>query len=307
MEHVLGLDGGGTKTDLAVIDCAGSVISRRQMQGLDPTKGPEWEAVLAGIATTVGPVTTAVLGLPFHGEVAQISARQTEIATSLFGASACVMNDVAVAFDGAFAGADGVLVLAGTGSMAWSRGPLGVHRVGGWGECFGDEGSAFWIGREALRQISQQLDGRRPRTTFADAMLSRIGIGANDLIGWTYGLANKRALIAALAVTVSALARAGDADAAALMTKAASHLSHLGLTAQRLCGLALGWSFAGGVMNDAVVRDGLTKAMGAAPVAPILPPVGGAVLAAARAAGWETGDDFIARLKVGLTDEMQRP
>ena len=302
MGRVLGLDGGGTKTDAVVVDSTGHVLARQRTDGLDPTLGIGWEAALSDIAKRLGPVTAAVLGLPFHGEIADLSARQTALAAALFGPGSRVVNDVAVAFEGASAGADGVLVLAGTGSMAWSRGPLGEHRVGGWGDAFGDEGSAYWIGRTALARISHQLDGRIAATGFADAMLTRLGIGGSDLIRWTYGLENQRAGIAALAATVSNLALQGSADAKAIMTDAAQHLAELGLTAARLCGEPHRWSFAGGAMSDATLMNVLTSAMGCTPTPPELPPVGGAALAAAKAAGWDIGPDFIARLKAELTE-----
>lgn len=302
---VLGLDGGGTKTDVAVVDRSGRVLTRARFGGLDPTAGPDWEQHLAGIAAKVGPVTAAVLGLPYYGEIAPVSARQCAVAAALFGPNNRVQNDVAVAFEGALAGADGVLILAGTGSMAWARGPDGEHRVGGWGDVFGDEGSAWWIGRAALNLISQQLDGRQPVRGFADAMLTKIGIAEGDLISWTYGLPNPRANIAGLAELVSALAQAGDADALALMQDAARQLAQLGLTAARLCSAPLCWSTAGGVMRDPTVRGVLAASMGCAPTLPILPPVGGAVLRAAKAAGWDTGPEFIARLKSELDQNPQ--
>ena len=83
MEKILGLDGGGTKTDVAVIDRAGAVLDSRRTDGLDPTPGSQWEAVLADIATSLGPVTTAVLGLPYHGDVSETSARQPAVSASL--------------------------------------------------------------------------------------------------------------------------------------------------------------------------------------------------------------------------------
>ena len=303
MGHVLGLDGGGTKTDVVVADHNGTVIARLHGEGLDPTQGEHWEAMLAATAEQAGPVKAAVLGLPFHSEIAAVSARQSAIAARLFGVDSCVVNDVAVAFEGAFAGGDGVLLLAGTGSMAWSRGPLGVHRVGGWGDAFGDEGSAYWIGREALARISQELDGRSPTSGFATVLLGRMGIAAGDLIGWTYRVKNPRTGIAGLAATVSDLAQGGSAEAVAIMAAASDCLALHGLTAMRLCGTArpAAWSFAGGVFNDTSLRDGLTAAMGCAPTPPVLPPVGGAVLMAAKAAGWDTGPDVIARLAAGLT------
>lgn len=304
MARVMGLDGGGTKTDAVVVDMDGHVIARKRTDGLDPMAGSAWKATLSGIAAELGPFTASVLGLPYHGEMVEISAEQSALATKLFGPQSIVLNDVAVAFEGALAGAGGVLVLAGTGSMAWSRGPLGQHRVGGWGDIFGDEGSAFWIGREALARVSEQLDGRSAATGFATAVLERLSIGAAELIGWTYGLKNPRARIASLAAFVSELADAGSADARAIMTAAGVHLGRHGLTAARLCGASdpASWSFAGSVMKDRTVRDALINAMGSAPVSPVLSPVGGAVLAAARAAGWRTSRDFIETLRAELSE-----
>jgi glucosamine kinase len=302
MDQVLGLDGGGTKTEAIVVDRLGRIIERHLGEGLDPTAEDGWETRLERIAASFGPVAAAVLGLPYHGEIAAVTARQTALAKTLFGLHATVMNDVAVAFEGAFAGDDGVLILAGTGSMAWARGPLGVHRVGGWGDAFGDEGSAYWIGREALALISQQLDGRKPLSAFADGVLKFLRIDGKDLIAWTYSAGNQRARIASLAAHVSDLAVSGDKNASILLEHASDHLAQLGLTAARLSGAppSFKWSVAGGVMRDRTVAKALTKTIGFPPVHPILPPVGGAALAAAKAAGWTVDSDFIARLKQDL-------
>jgi glucosamine kinase len=307
MDSVLGIDGGGTKTDVALVDRSGRVLRRMRAVGLDPTGDSDWVAVLEALAAELGPVGSVVLGLPYHGEIAEISQKQTHVASRVFGAGAQVLNDVEVAFDGALAGEDGVLILSGTGSMAWSRGPLGTHRVGGWGDLFGDEGSAFWIGREALRQVSGALDGRRANRSFAEALLARIGIASDELSAWAYGASSHRVRIAALAAEVSALASHGDPEAQGLMVGAAEHLAEQALTAARLCGSSGAWSFAGSVMADPLVQQTLEKRMGRAPAAPVLPPVGGSILRAARTAGWETGAGFIAALKAGLAERDRVP
>lgn len=301
--RILGLDGGGTKTDLAVVDATGAVIHRQMAQGLDPTAGDGWQDQLAALAATLVRVDAAVLGLPYHGEIPAISARQSALGVALFGPNCAVVNDVAVAFEGAFAGADGVLILSGTGSMAWARGPAGVIRVGGWGDAFGDEGSAYWIGREALASVSRHLDGRQDSAAFSQLLLQRLGIAAADLSTWTYGQSQPRVAIAAVARQVSALADSGVPQARALMQAAAAQLAALGHTAARLSGamLPLRWSVAGSVLQDATVLQELTQKMGHAPIPPRLPPVAGAVLAAARRAGWAVNAAFIDRLATTIT------
>ena len=298
---VLGLDGGGSKTDAVVINRAGRVLTRVRAEGLDPLAGEGWQARLAGLAAPLGPVSAAVLGLPCHGEIAAVSTQQLAVVVDLFGPHAVVLNDVAVAFNGALAGGEGVLALAGTGSMAWARGPGGVHRVGGWGHLFGDEGSAHWIGRAAMALASQHLDGRKPPSGFAHGMLREMGVAAEDLLGWSFAQ-NPRAGLASVAALVSRLADAGVVEAVELMDEAAGHLAQAGQTAGRLAGLdaPLRWSFAGGVMQDATVMAALIAALGP-PMPPVLPPVGGAALAAATAAGWPTGPEFTATLQMELT------
>ena len=298
MCRVLGLDGGGTKTIAAIADRSGTVLDLSFNVGLDPTAGPGWEGLLAEIVAPFGRVDAAALGLPFHGEISAVSARQIAVAAQLIGPQAQVLNDVAVAFEGALAGESGVLILAGTGSMAWARGPRGTVRSGGWGDAFGDEGSAYWIGREALSIVSHHLDGRKAAPAFAENLLDRIGIPAEALIGWTYLRANLRAGIASVAANVSALALQGDAEAKQLMERAAWHLAELGRAVATVSGLTapVPWSYAGGVFRDAGLLAAVTRAMGPVPAPPRLPPVGGAILCAAKAAGWAIDDGFIARL-----------
>jgi glucosamine kinase len=301
MSFVLGLDSGGTKTIAVVADQTGQVIAQATGDGLDPTAGGGWEARLAALIAPLPPVIAATLGLPFHGEIAEITARQLSLARSLIGPQATVVNDVAAAFEGAFGGQNGVLILAGTGSMAWARGPNGTHRIGGWGDAFGDEGSAHWIGREALAQVSQHLDGRIQCPAFATDILTALAITGEDLIGWTYRQATPRAAIASVAAYVSALARNGNPDAQTLLTCAAAHLATLGHTAARAVGTTTpNWSYAGGVFNDATVLAAVTAQMASAPIPPILPPIGGAVLLAAKAANWAVTPAFIATLAQSL-------
>jgi glucosamine kinase len=299
--RILGLDGGGTKTVTVVADAKGAILASETSAGLDPTAGPAWEASLTAIAGRMGAVDAAVLGLPYHGEIPAICTRQITLGHMLFGAQCHVVNDVAVAFEGALGGADGVLILAGTGSMAWARGTAGTVRVGGWGDAFGDEGSAYWIGRAALAMVSRHLDGRQPCPDFAVPLLRRLGVDEDALIAWTYGQTHPRASVASVAREVSALADAGVAEAQTLMQAAALHLAEQGKTAAQRAGATLqNWAVAGSVMRDATMMSALTTAMGSAPQPERLPPVGGAVLAAARHAGWVVDARFIGQLAASL-------
>ena len=306
MSRVLGLDSGGTKTLVAVADRSGTVVALHRGAGLDPSADPHWpQALKELLGHSTADVEASVLGLPFHDEVRRYSDEQRAVAQAVLPGNTLVQNDVRIAFDGAMAGAAGVLALAGTGSMAWAslNRPQSPHvRVGGWGDAFGDEGSAFWIGREALALASRHLDGRAVAPDLCDALLSALSLKPDELIGWCYAVANRRTAFADLAVIVSSLAEAGDTNAETILQGAADHLS-AHITAawhQTTPDLPLLWSYAGGVFSNASVLKRITGNVGCDPTLPRLPPVGGALLRAADLAGWAIDDAWVDRLSASL-------
>ena len=131
-DSVLGLDGGGSKTILALASRDGSIAALHRGAGLDPHDNPDWRDDLAGMVRAIGPrsaeLRRAVLGLSCHTEAKAVSDTQTAWVDSLFAVPSHVLNDVHVAFEGALAGRAGVLALAGTGSMAWAA--TGGDRIG---------------------------------------------------------------------------------------------------------------------------------------------------------------------------------
>jgi N-acetylglucosamine kinase len=307
MSFILGLDSGGTKTIAVIADRDGRIVRWWNGPGFDPMAGDGWIAALTGAADTLTEgmaPAAAVLGLPVHGEVEEVSARQRAVVADVFKCPHLVLNDVEVACDGAFAGDDGVLVLAGTGSMAWAKVSGESARFGGWGNLFGDEGSAYWIGREALSLATQALDGRLDAPGFSEAVVAACGVDPFALIEWAYGQDNQRAGFAALAETVSRLAGLGDATAVALLRTAAKALADHGVAARKKLGRPdLAWSYAGGVFASRTIRDDIARRLGS-PVEPKLPPVGGSLLRAAQLAGWPVDADFIHSLAQSLRNKQ---
>lgn len=299
MAIILGMDAGGSKTLAAVADRSGRILGQWTGPGFDPMTEDQWAENLAKAVAALcegAKPAAAVLGLPFHGEVPAITDMQRNAARSVLDCRHLVLNDVEVAYDGAFIGAGGVLVLAGTGSMAWAKASGESLRVGGWGEAFGDEGSAYWIGREALSLTSQGLDGRRDAATFSNAVLDACGIDAQDLIGWAYGQKNTRAAYAALAEHVSMIAEAGNATAIYLLKAAARCLAdHAEAVRRKLGQPLLDWSYAGSVFRSPLVLEETARLLGQ-PQSPKLSPLGGSIWRAAGLAGWEIDTRFIQSL-----------
>ncbi|RWO70196.1 MAG: ATPase [Mesorhizobium sp.] len=299
---VLGLDGGGTKTHLVVTRQDGRIVLGVAGAGVNPMDNPQWRRDLENLLRHAVPMFSsirfAVLGLPGYAEVESVSRTADDVVDQLLPVPHRNENDVRVALDGAFLGGPGTLVLAGTGAMAMARGGDGrITRVGGWGETFSDEGGAYWIGHQAMRQASRALDGRLDAPAFAAALLAEIGAESKDgpeaLMGWFLSLKHARSGIAALARLVDRLADTGDATAVAIMTAAAAELtSHLE-TAQRLSGqTGQTWSAAGSVFQSRTIVDLMSHIN--SPYRPAaLVPVGGAVWSALQTAGIEPGASFV--------------
>src|SRR5580658_4364350 len=95
-----------------------------------------------------------------------------------------VTDDALIALAGATAGEPGVVVIAGTGSIAFGRNARGeTARAGGWGFVFGDEGGAFDIARQALRAVLREHEGWGARTVLTPALLEATGTrDANEML-----------------------------------------------------------------------------------------------------------------------------
>jgi N-acetylglucosamine kinase len=304
MTLLIGLDSGGSKTRALLATGEGDVLAAVDDVGLDPNGATDWPARLSAILarlTQGRTITAAVLGLPCHGEDAMTSAAQRDAAAQALGPIPhLVRNDVEIAFDGAFAGGPGVLLLSGTGSMVWAGNGHDSLRVGGWGEVFGDEGSAHWIGREALSLATQALDGRRPEAqALAQAVLAATGTDAARLVTWAFARTDRRAAVAGIARAVCAVAEAGDPVARNLIDQAAAALAaHVVAARDRLATPTLNWAHAGGAFNCKPLLAAVAGRIGP-PVPAQLVPAAGAVLRAAQLAGINPDAGFIARIGHG--------
>src|SRR5262245_48066453 len=102
MDLVLGLDGGGTKTAIALADRDGRILARQVGAAQDPMAEPDWPATLERLLRSVEAyfprVGAAVIGLPFHGEIADISAQQSRVVEAILPMRHIVENDVRAAF-----------------------------------------------------------------------------------------------------------------------------------------------------------------------------------------------------------------
>jgi glucosamine kinase len=161
--------------------------------------------------------------------------------------------DYALALDDAFGDGPGVALIAGTGSVAFGRGPTGiVERCGGWGPAFGDEGSGAWIGRRALSAVTAAEDGREPSTTLTGAILTATQTNeTSELIPWAAHASPSA--FASLAPIVMRVADSGDRRAGTILDIAVEELTlHVRALARRLFGderVALRVALSGGMLG----------------------------------------------------------
>jgi len=319
----VGVDGGGSKTRVVAIDDDGRRHLDDLLDGCDlPARGEAQvrrvlgevrAAVTAAAATAAaaggaaggatrgpargGPAPAEVrlaLGLPAYGETARWDEALDRLAAEAFtGWRYRVYNDVRLALEGALPEGPGVLVLCGTGSMAWGKDHAGAEaRCGGWGPLFGDEGSGFDLGMHALRAACRVSDGRGPETRLhADVPRA---LGVSDMHAVLASLSDTpaipRARVASLAREVVAAAEAGDAVAARLVEAAARELVDLvdGLRARLALGRDVAVSTAGGLFASAGLTEAFRAELAARGYRPPTPPrhppaVGGALLAGLKA------------------------
>lgn len=241
-------------------------------------------------------VERVVLGAPGFGEVQRWTDAWEEVAASaLAGWNPSVHNDVRLAFYAAFPAGEGILVLAGTGSMAWGGSGHREARSGGWGHWFGDEGSAFYLGRKGLQAAAAASDGRGPTTALNASILQ--ATGAPDLWTAVEGLvsnpATYRSAVASLGRVVDLAAAEGDAVAGGIVDAAGRHLAlHAAAVNRELGGKGLRVGRAGGAFKSAGLARQFDRHLEEFGLRPsevtVSDPVAGAFVLAQREAGPES-------------------
>jgi N-acylglucosamine-6-phosphate 2-epimerase len=226
-------------------------------------------------------------------------------------------SDVSAALYGAAGLAPGVVILSGTGSIAFGRDEAGrTARAGGWGYILGDEGSGYSIGMAGLKAVVRAQDGLAPATSLTRAVTDRLGLeGVYDLKGFIYSRRLSPSLIAGLSRTVSAAAAGGDRVAREIMLVSGRELADLVVSVRQQLQLdrvpTPVYPVGGVLSHEPLVRQSLTDALRrTAPLAvmgtPVLPAVGGAAICALLSLGLRLDGSFVERLRETLPPSPRR-
>jgi N-acetylglucosamine kinase-like BadF-type ATPase len=303
MKYLIGIDGGGTKTDCAVADLSGKII--RQTAG-KPSNflviGVEeaLENIFALIEQNLfelggdfSDVKQIVIGVAGAGreEDALLLEKGFKDYSDQEGVhfkGVKVVSDAHIALQGAFPDSAGCILIAGTGSILFGKDEKGIiHRVGGFGRLIGDEGSGYSIGRKALNAVSKASDGRGEETLISELLNAKMNSGSStSIINKVY---KEKLDVASVAKIVIEAAEEGDPIAEDILDEEADELVlHIKSLLDKIHTDKLNVAFSGSLIDNKNFYSDLLKQkiISTLPkvkvVKPTASPVSGAILLAKR-------------------------
>lgn len=236
----LGIDGGASSTRWLLTRADGSPVAAG---GAGPISGHIFDpaaraavfATLAEVAAAVRAqampdrVVAGVTGLSTGDDVARQLGEAIAARLAIAPERVRVLDDMHIAYRGAFVPGEGILVYAGTGSIAYHLTADGrVERAGGHGFMIDDAGGGFWIGARALRQVLRSREDPGSPPSGALAQLIYRATGGPDwpaIRSFVYG--GGRAAVASLAPAVGEAVARDDLDAVDIVNAAGSELAWL--------------------------------------------------------------------------------
>jgi glucosamine kinase len=229
--YFLGIDGGGSRCRARIRDASGNLLG--EAIGGSSNIYQDFDGALANIIATAAEAAGKAklktddlhAGLGLAGIVTSVGAERIAEAKLPF-ASVIADNDAYAACVGAFAGGDGGIVIAGTGSIGFAAISGVRHMVGGWGFALGDHGSGAWLGHHAVRRAALAIDGLLQPTPLIEEVLSRVGRNRFDLSRWSERATPKD--YAEMAPLVFECAAKGDVVGMTIVIEGAAAISSLG-------------------------------------------------------------------------------
>ena len=239
----IGVDGGGTHTRVLVVDEQSAELATAEGPGsaIRPGSASHSAAVIRATVQKAceglgnRPVRALCVGVAGAGRDEERDTLQAALDADRIAGTVAVVTDAEIAIEDAFGAGPGVLLTAGTGSIAYGKGPTGVMaRCGGWGPIIGDEGGGAWIGRRALGIAAASHDGREPESALTEALLGTLALESMEqLVPWAASATP--ADFGKLAPVVLEVAATGDLRANSLVTLAVEELAlHVRTLARKL-------------------------------------------------------------------------
>jgi N-acetylglucosamine kinase-like BadF-type ATPase len=269
MKLFLGVDGGQSGTTAVIGDETGRVLGTGEAGPCNHAAAGEGRAKLErAVRGSVG-AACAQAGLDpatvrFEAACFGMSGgpddKREILAATLRVERLVVTNDAVIALAGATRTGQGIITIAGTGSIAFGRNPAGrTARAGGWGHIFGDEGGGFDIARQAVRAALRLEEGWGPPTVLREVLLAATGSEtANQMLHRFYTDEWPRSRVATLAQVVDSAAQESDPVALGIIRGAAQHLAMLtGAVREELwsAGSPVELAYIGGVFQSRILLE----------------------------------------------------
>lgn len=245
--YYCGWDGGGTKTEVCILDASGAPVAKASFGPLNPNG-----TVLGNVRQTALESIAFMAAQPggldaCGGLVVGIAGVSNATAAKLvndavreggYAGNLRLMGDQEIALAGAIQG-PGAVLIAGTGAICFGRDAAGNRfRVGGYGYLIDDGGSGYAIGRDILAAIVRSADGRGPSTCLSEMVFEALGAAeVGDVITWLYAPTTGKKEIASLAPLLNRALAQEDAAALTIANRAADDLAELVCTAWRKTGM----------------------------------------------------------------------
>jgi len=238
-KFVIGVDGGGTKTDVLLVDHSGSIIGRTKggstnIQAIGAEKLRQellslFNKLLKGANVHSNKISRIFLGLAGAGRKNDQETIRKLFENTDYRGKVIVDSDAMIALAGAFGNRPGIILIAGTGAICFGMNAKGnVLRSGGWGYLLGDEGSGYYIGHAAILASLRDFDGRSEKTTLRKQIETKFKLNTIDeIIPLVYQNKIDRVSIADLAPMVFDEAKKGDEIAGQVIKRAGNELGKL--------------------------------------------------------------------------------
>lgn len=238
MKYAAGLDGGGTKTAVTVLDGKGRTVHTFESGAIN-YNGQDEASVRASLELIVGAIARVCGGLEHCTQMCigaagvsnptAVTRLETTVRACGYAGGLTIVGDQETALYGGHDREFGMILIAGTGSICFGRTDSGLaHRTGGFGHLIDDEGSGYSIGRDLLAALVRAHDGRLPGFSFTRQIHERLGLASiQEIIRFVYDKGTNKKDIAALAPILSEACEAGDETALAIAVKSARSLFEL--------------------------------------------------------------------------------
>ena len=238
MAYIVGIDGGGTKTAVTIADDAGDIALAFTVGAININGGDRAAITASFVAmfeqikdccSSLENIAHICIGAAGVSNPIVTSFLEQNVRDNGYAGQLTITGDQETALYGAQNAMQGIIVIAGTGSICFGVNEQGErHRTGGFGHLIDDEGSGYSIGRDLLSTLVQAEDGRISGTIIPALVYKQLEMQTvQEIIGFVYNKQTTKKDIAKLAPLMTLACEQGDKHALELAERCANSLYEL--------------------------------------------------------------------------------